>query len=75
MTADDDPFSEFDEWDVLDDLERAEQELTIRVETRRYGKPVTIVEGFDRSKQERKSVASPLKRRLGTGGMTGEGPL
>ena len=75
MTADDDPFSDLDEWDVLDDLERAEQELTIRMETRRYGKPVTIVEGFDRSKRELKSVASTLKRRLGTGGTTEEGAI
>nr|WP_199174727.1 stress response translation initiation inhibitor YciH [Halegenticoccus soli] len=50
------------------DLDRAEQRLSVRVERRRYGKPVTIVEGFETSVIDIDEVASELKRKLATGG-------
>jgi translation initiation factor 1 len=50
------------------DLGRAQQRLTVRHEGRRYGKPVTIVEGFDPDVTDLGSVASELKRRLAVGG-------
>ena len=37
----------FDDLDLAGDLDRAETVLSIRTERRRYGKPVTIVEGFE----------------------------
>jgi translation initiation factor 1 len=61
-----------DDLDAHGDLETAEQVLSIRTETRRYGKPVTIVEGFDLSNPEVKSIASQLKSSLGTGGTADE---
>lgn len=60
-----DPFSDFD---LESDLARAEQVLSIRTEKRRYGKDVTIVEGFDTDALNVREVASDLKRSLGTGG-------
>ena len=67
--AKDDPLAELlDELDVHGDLERSEQTLSIRHEKRRYGKPVTIVEGFDLPEQELKPIASDLKQAIGTGG-------
>ncbi|XVH30551.1 translation initiation factor [Haloferacaceae archaeon DSL9] len=54
--------------DIEGDLERAETILRVRVESRRYGKPMTIVEGFERSGAELKGLASTLKRKLGAGG-------
>lgn len=55
--------------DPESDLARAEQHLSIRTETRRYGKTVTIVEGFDPSLgEDLRALASALKSGLGTGG-------
>lgn len=54
--------------DLEGDLARAETELAVRVERRRYGKPVTIVSGFDTNRTDLKDVASTLKKKLGTGG-------
>ncbi|WP_129112977.1 stress response translation initiation inhibitor YciH [Halegenticoccus tardaugens] len=67
-----DPFDDFDDLDPLADLDRAEQRLSVRVERRRYGKPVTIVEGFETSVIDIDEVASELKRKLATGGTVEE---
>ncbi|WP_247003169.1 translation initiation factor [Halosolutus gelatinilyticus] len=64
-----------DELDSQGDLETAEQVLSIRKESRRYGKPVTIVEGFDLPKPEIQSIASDLKSSMGTGGTVDEGRI
>lgn len=53
--------------DLMADLDRAETTLTIRVERRRYNKPVTIVEGFSGT-EDLKSLAKTLKKRVGAGG-------
>ena len=53
--------------DLMADLDRAETTLTIRVEKRRYGKPVTIVEGFP-DNADLKAIAKNLKKRVGAGG-------
>nr|WP_303647576.1 translation initiation factor [Haloarchaeobius amylolyticus] len=52
---------------MLGDLDRAEAELTVRTEKRRYGKPVTIVEGFPED-TDLDALASTLKRAAGAGG-------
>lgn len=64
-----------DDLDSHGDLEAAEQRLSIRMEKRRYGKPVTIVEGFDLPPSEVTSIASDLKSSLGTGGTVDEGRI
>jgi len=60
--------------DPLDDLDRATQELTVRTETRRYGKQMVLIEGLD-SKKEMESLASELKSALGTGGTVKDGHI
>lgn len=57
-----------EELGIEEDLGRTEQQLTIRIEKRRYDKPVTIVEGFDEGSVDLKSLASDLKSKLATGG-------
>ena len=64
-----------DELDAHGDLDTAEQLLTIRMEKRRYGKPVTIVEGFDLPNSEIQSIASELKGSMGTGGTVDDGRI
>lgn len=73
----DSPPGSLDDFDLdLDaDLARAEQRLSVRVETRRYGKPVTIVEGFELGAVDLADVASTLKRRLGVGGTVDDGAI
>lgn len=61
-----------EELDSHGDLSTSQQVLRIRMESRRYGKPVTIVEGFDLPTDEVEHVASELKRSIGTGGTTVE---
>ncbi len=64
-----------DELDTNTDLETAQQQLTIGVEERRYGKAVTIVEGFDATESEIESVASSLKSSLAAGGTVSDGSI
>lgn len=56
-----------DELGIDDDLQRTQQVLSVRVDSRRYGKPVTVVSGFD-SSANLKELASTLKRTLACGG-------
>jgi len=62
--------------DLLDDLEthgdldRADTHLSIRVEERRYSKPMTIVEGFQ--DEDLDDLASELKAAVGAGGTTND---
>ena len=53
---------------IEEDLGRTEQRVRIRIEKRRYDKPVTVVEGFDQGSVDLKSLASDLKSKLATGG-------
>lgn len=73
--SDDDPF---DDLDVTDDptadLDRATQRLSVRTESRRYDKPVTVVEGFERG-AELDDLASDLKSALGAGGTVTEASI
>ncbi|WP_049922289.1 translation initiation factor [Halopiger djelfimassiliensis] len=75
MTDEDDLDDLLEELDSQSDLETSQQVLSIRTESRRYDKPVTIVEGFDLPKSELESTASDLKRSLGTGGTVAEGRI
>ncbi|MFW5978223.1 MAG: stress response translation initiation inhibitor YciH [Halohasta sp.] len=54
--------------DIEEDLARTETVLRVRVESRRYGKPMTIVEGFEDATIDLQELASGLKRQLGAGG-------
>nr|WP_244531478.1 stress response translation initiation inhibitor YciH [Halogranum amylolyticum] len=56
------------------DLQRTHQVLTVRVDTRRYGKPVTVVAGFD-GDTDVKALASDLKRTLACGGTVEDGEI
>ncbi|ESP87829.1 translation initiation factor [Candidatus Halobonum tyrrellensis] len=71
--SDDDPFADIPD-DPTADLDRAEQRLTIRMERRTYNKPVTIVEGFE-GDVDVKSLASDLKKSVGTGGTVEDGAI
>ncbi|GGM56498.1 translation initiation factor 1 [Halarchaeum rubridurum] len=71
--ADDDPFADIP--GIEEDLARAEEVLSVRVERRTYDKPVTIVEGFDESSTDLGDVATKLKKNLGAGGTVSDGAV
>lgn len=60
---------------IEEDLARAEQALTVRVERRTYDKPVTVVEGFDPDATDVDEVATELKTNLGAGGTVKDGTV
>lgn len=64
-----------DDLGIGEDLARTEQRLTVRVEKRRYDKPVTVVDGFDPSVVDVGELGTELKRALGTGGTVKDGTI
>ena len=64
-----------EELNIEDDLERSEQQASIRVDERRYGKAMTIVEGLDLSDSDISDLASDLKSQLATGGTVDDGRI
>ncbi|MBP2251436.1 translation initiation factor 1 [Halarchaeum solikamskense] len=71
--ADDDPFADIP--GIEEDLARAEEVLSVRVERRTYDKPVTIVEGFDEDSTDLGDVATKLKKQVGAGGTVSDGAV
>lgn len=74
MADDRDPVTGLPE-ELAEDLARAEQALSIRIERRRYDKPVTVVEGFDEDLVDLEELASTLKSSLGAGGTVSDGAI
>jgi len=53
---------------VCEDLGRETTVLTVEMDTRRYGKAVTVVRGLEGSEDEAARLARDLKKALATGG-------
>lgn len=64
-----------EELGIDEDFARSQETLHLRMERRRYGKPVTIVEGIDTDLTDLKAFASKLKRALGAGGTVEDGTV
>jgi translation initiation factor 1 len=58
---------------ALKELDKSETHLTVRVEFRRWGKPVTVVQGLPKTGRSLAEVAHKLKERLATGGTAKDG--
>ena len=57
----------------LEELDRSEARVVVRLEFRRFKKPVTIIQGIPKARLA--EVARELKRRFGAGGSTKGGEL
>ena len=57
----------------LEELDRSEARVVVRLEFRRFKKPVTIIQGIPEARLA--EVARELKRRFGAGGTTKGGEL
>ena len=57
----------------LEELDRSEARIVVRMEFRRFRKPVTIIQGIPTGKLA--ETARELKRRFGAGGTTKGGEL
>lgn len=53
---------------VCEDIAREQQEIRILIDTRRYGKKMTIVDGIDAGSIDMDSLLSTLKNKCACGG-------
>lgn len=60
---------------VCEDLGRETTLLTVDLDTRRYGKAVTVVRGLESRPDEAEKLARELKRGLATGGSGKDGVI
>ena len=61
--------------EICEQLSLEQQIIKIRLEKRRFGREVTIIEGIDEKEFNLKELASELKSRLATGGTVKNGRI
>lgn len=61
--------------ELVEQLEREQQIIKIRIDRRKFGKEVTVIEGLTGTKSELKQLAKKLKSKLATGGTVKDGKI
>ncbi|MEM0174344.1 MAG: stress response translation initiation inhibitor YciH [Sulfolobaceae archaeon] len=61
--------------EICEQLNKEEQLIKVKLEKRRYGKEVTIIEGLSNDDKELKKIASELKSKLAAGGTVKNGRI
>lgn len=60
---------------ALEEAFRQEQKITIRLEMRKFNKPMTIIEGMNEKQDSMESLAKKLKSRCACGGTVKDGKI
>ena len=60
---------------MCEELEKEQQHIRVQADTRRYGKIMTVVEGFKGSSIDVQDLARTLKNRCAAGGTAKEGRI
>lgn len=71
---DSDEFGLPTETDVFEEIAKSEQQIKVTTQTRRYGKKITLVEGFDKH-VDIKATGKRLKEELACGGTSKNGVI
>ena len=66
---------EFGLKNLLSELDRTETHLVVRTETRKWSKPVTVIQGLEKTGKSIQEIAHNLKSRLATGGTVKDGVI
>jgi len=61
--------------ELCEELSREQQVIKIKLDKRKFGREVTIVEGLPDNKDELKQIAKVLKTKLATGGTIKDGRI
>jgi len=64
-----------DELFAWEEISKEQQVIKIYTDRRRYGKMVTIIEGFNEKDVNLKDIAKALKRKVATGGTVKDGKI
>ena len=64
-----------DELCICEEIAKEQQQIVVRNDTRRYGKVVTVVEGFDAADIDLPELARTLKNKCAAGGTAKEGRI
>lgn len=60
---------------VCDDIEKGEQKIQVTLDSRSFGKEMTVVEGLEESDVDLEELASTLKSKLACGGTAKNGQI
>ena len=60
---------------VCGTIKRETERIKVRLELRRYNKPVTVIEGINESEKELQKIAKQLKKWAACGGSAKEGKI
>ncbi len=63
----------FDLDTALRELDKSETHLVVRMELRKWGKPMTVIQGLPKTGKSIDEIAHRLKARLATGGTAKDG--
>jgi translation initiation factor 1 len=71
----DEDFDVFGREGAIEEALREEQKITIRLEMRKWNKPMTIIEGIEEKGESMENLAKKLKSRCACGGTVKDGKI